>query len=267
MMYVSELPLSVTPADSMTAVCDQCQPCLSSEPQSDTMRLLDAVVNGHDQCVETMIMSGADVNRWFVNGTPLIAAVHKGGNKCAKLLIEAGANVNKTDVNGTPLLAIAARNRNYHCVNLLLEAGADVNKALTKCALRNDVQMVKTMFSIGAKINLSNSYGQNIMGQYIRRYKSYNRTMVLLLYAAGETLDDTTFQRIRTSNPIWITDFNRQPDAEVILSVLCRRTIRNHLLDLDPHTNLFYRVPKLGLPQLLSSYLVFNFSIPPLHKP
>ena len=109
MMDFSELPLSATPADSMTAVCDQCnKPCLSSEPLSDTMRLLDAVVNGHGQCVGTMIMSGADVNRWFVNGTSLIAAVHNGSNKCAKLLIEAGANVNKTDVNGTPLLAIAA---------------------------------------------------------------------------------------------------------------------------------------------------------------
>ena len=231
------------------------------------MRLLDAVVNGHDQYVETMIMSGADVNRWFVNGTPLIAAVHNGCNKCAKLLIEAGANVNKTDVNGTPLLAIAAQNENYRCVNLLLERGADVNKALTKCALRNNVQIVKIMFSIGAKINLSNSYGQNLMGQYMRRYTSYNRTMVLLLYAAGETLDDAAYQRMHTSNPIWITDFYRQPDAEVSLSVLCRRTIRKHLLDLDPHTHLFYRVPKLGLPQLLSSYLVFNLSIPPLHKP
>ena len=126
-----------------------------------------------------LIAAGVDVNRWFVNGTPLIAAVHNGCNKCAKLLIEAGTNVNKTDVNGIILLAIAARNRNYCCVNLLLEAGADVNKALTKCVLRNDVEMVKIMLSIGAKIYLSNSYGQNILNQYIRSPKSPNRTMVL----------------------------------------------------------------------------------------
>ena len=37
--------------------------------------------------------------------------------------------------------------------------------------------------------------------------------------------------------------------------------IREHLLELDPHTHLFYRVPRLGLPDVVTDYLLFNMSI------
>ena len=37
--------------------------------------------------------------------------------------------------------------------------------------------------------------------------------------------------------------------------------IREHLLHLDPHTHLFGRVPRLGLPAALTDYLLFNILI------
>ena len=45
------------------------------------------------------------------------------------------------------------------------------------------------------------------------------------------------------------------------LSHLCREAIRNHLLDIDRHENLFVRVPRLGLPPVLNDYLLYNVSL------
>ena len=42
------------------------------------------------------------------------------------------------------------------------------------------------------------------------------------------------------------------------LKHLCREAIRKHLLELDPHSHLFGRVPKLGLPTLLNEYLLYD---------
>ena len=42
---------------------------------------------------------------------------------------------------------------------------------------------------------------------------------------------------------------------------ICRETIRKHLLNLDPHTHLFDRMPRLGLPSLLTRYLLYYKSL------
>ena len=40
-----------------------------------------------------------------------------------------------------------------------------------------------------------------------------------------------------------------------------RVRIRNRLLVLDPHENLFLRFPGLGLPKLLASYLMYDVTV------
>ena len=52
-----------------------------------------------------------------------------------------------------------------------------------------------------------------------------------------------------------------QEKSELRLSHLCRDVIREHLLELDTHKNLFVRVPRLGLPAGLARYLVFDMSL------
>ena len=42
---------------------------------------------------------------------------------------------------------------------------------------------------------------------------------------------------------------------------MCREAIRKHLIDVRPHINLFERVPWLGLPQLLQSYLLYDLEL------
>ena len=71
----------------------------------------------------------------------------------------------------------------------------------------------------------------------------------MLLYAAGETIDETK---------VHIPDNLKPP--ELNLKHLCRETIRKQLIQLSP-VNLFHRVPKLGLPPLLARYVLYSVSL------
>ena len=48
---------------------------------------------------------------------------------------------------------------------------------------------------------------------------------------------------------------------KVSLKRQCRLTVREHLLKLDVNGNLFHRIPLLGLPQILTQYLLYNVSL------
>ena len=67
----------------------------------------------------------------------------------------------------------------------------------------------------------------------------------MFLYAAGETIDKTEAQVLDDLK-------------ELSLKHLCREAIRKHLLVIDPHQHLFYRIPRLGLPGSLSRYLLYD---------
>ena len=45
------------------------------------------------------------------------------------------------------------------------------------------------------------------------------------------------------------------------LKHMCRDRIRKHLIILDPNENLFGRIPELGLPSVLTEYLLYNMSL------
>ena len=76
----------------------------------------------------------------------------------------------------------------------------------------------------------------------------------------------------------WYEDYLKKPAQELLLAAgdtcliyslpkaddlmgMCRKKIREHLLELDPHTHLFGRVPRLGLPAALVKYLVYDQSL------
>ena len=80
------------------------------------------------------------------------------------------------------------------------------------------------------------------------------KELVWTLYAAGETVN--TF---RIPLPYHIT--KAESHFSTSLKGLCRRTIRNHLMHPHPNLNLFVLTPKLGLPVLLTKYIVYNVSL------
>ena len=85
----------------------------------------------------------------------------------------------------------------------------------------------------------------------------------MLLYAAGETLDGPTVTGgpgSCVSNievPVCFKELRKKMD----LKHLCREAIRKHLIDLNPHEHLFGRIPQLGLPLLVTDYMLYDCTL------
>ena len=92
--------------------------------------LMNTILAGHNDCAESLIKMGLDVNLKVCRSqtTVMNIAAKYGNHYVLKLLIEAGADVNLTDRYGESPLMFAAANNNDRCIDILIQAGADVNK-------------------------------------------------------------------------------------------------------------------------------------------
>ena len=139
----------------------------------------------------------------------------------------------------------AAFMRDHRSVNLLIQAGANVNalNSRSECALdqATDVRCVRLLLQSGAEI-YARPTGR----------KPLDKPSVLLLYAAGQQLN---------GHELKIVTEILHETQRLCLKHLCREAIREHLLELDPYTHLFGRVPRLGLPRLITEYLLHGVSL------
>ena len=159
-------------------------------------------------------------------------------------MVEGGANVNKADKLGDTALLVAATEGYFNIVKVFIRAGADVNKVCTKnytalshFALKNHVKAVSFLLRSGAKVNIGRQPDSPMKDE-----------MWLLLIVAGQPMD--------ASHIRGCMDFQLHT-----LQCLCRATIWHHLVKLDPHENLFVRIPRPGLPSVLVDYLLFGVSL------
>ena len=83
--------------------------------------------------------------------------------------------------------------------------------------------------------------------------------MVTVLYAGGETIEETGLKHRGCSVPDYLKGSS--------LKHLARETIRKQLLEKDRHTNLFGRIPQLGLPHELHEYLLCDACSGATRKP
>ena len=248
--------------------------------------LIHAVQYGHDVCVNLLIKSGADVNKEMGGETALMIAVKLGHERCIELLLKAGADLNK-EKQGKTALMIAVKLGHERCIELLLKAGADVNnagydgntplhKVLAVSGNHNKLcstilKVIRAVLQSGARVNVLNRRYQTPLGYYSEERKHWfgafagfaclswdtsepctgdcEREAVRILLAARERASDNSGQMVEAVKPA----------RELTLMELCIEVIRNHLLALDPH--LFGRVPKLGLPSLLTEYLLYGASL------
>ena len=81
--------------------------------------------------------------------------------------------------------------------------------------------------------------------------KSPDRTMLLLLDAAGERINGITIDE-EEENTSCVLDYLDK--REINIKELSREAIRNHLLNINCYDNLFARTTKLGLPKILTQY-------------
>ena len=100
--------------------------------------------------------------------------------------------------------------------------------------------------------------GTTVKGEYVLEHMPMTPSECLLSRAEGTHLIDD-FTVVNKTFPV--PEYLRFKDLKLCLSHLCREAIRRHLLDLDLHTNLFVRAPKLGLPKSLTSYILYDQSL------
>ena len=232
------------------------------------------------KCSQLLIEAGADVNFKMKDGQTALHLAGLCGNKNeAKLLIKSGTDVNCQNNDGETALHLASLNGNSDIVKLLITAGGDVNitdeggsTSLINAAMdynfrRSGEICLEILLHAGAKISVIDSYGDAVKNHMIHEHTQtgqdyeYNERTCKLLLAAGET---KTLHRSHLKSFLnkdsGLGEFALQ-EMWPCLKHLCRKAIRNHLLDLDEHGILFNRVHKLGLPTSLAQYLVYN--VPP----
>ena len=157
-------------------------------------------------------------------------------------------------------------------VKMLVEAGADVNipsvrGGILSFSSRVTVNSVRILLGAGAKINVFNENNVNTLRRIIaeNRPRVLRKDVCMLLFAAGETIDGTTVERGdyygNGKVQVPIPEFLLHQDLRFCLKHLCREAIRKHLILLDPHTHLFDKVPRLGLPAALQEYLLYGMSL------
>ena len=203
----------------------------------------------------------------YMSHTALSLAARENRVKCIEILLAAGANVNLQNRHGKTALHWGANRCQAKCANVLLQALADVNIVDRNC---NSVmlELLMTRFhsrikpkqattkcfrlflAAKANVNVSNNQGETILKQVKDGSLRNLELSVKLLLAAGETMVQTT-DAVKGV-------LRSMTEAEPNLEHLCREAIRKHLLEMDPHENLFQRVPQLGLPSRLRDYLLYN---------
>ena len=247
---------------------------VNSKQLNGNTALMEAAKSGNINCILSLLNAGADVNIGNIYGDTALTVAAKTKVSCNSFgpLVKAGADVNIKNVFGTPVIIDAILKCSDKELQILIDAGADVNvvdkegnTAFITAGGRSvpgRVECVKALLLSGAVVNLKNENNKNALGHHIYKSKDLNkppdRTMVLLLYAAGETLDRIIIDE-NDENTSCILDYLEK--REINLRELCREAIRKQLLQLDLHGCLFNRIPQLGLPKLLTQYLLWNMSL------
>ena len=237
--------------------------------------LTQAVSEGNIECVELLIKAGATVNKVGHEEISALQWAFQSDNvTCANLLIKAGAHVNGSGNNLTPLYYASTQKANA-CLDLLLRSGADVNATdiwgTTELMRVRDEKCCRLLLKHhSTQINKRDRSGHNALTIYMLQCDTINRDLCSLLFAAGETVPQT-ISRNTVPEPKCVVDclpksvsvIEYLPQIKIYfyLTELCREAIRKHLLELDPHTNLFDRILRLGLPKPLIEYLLFHATL------
>ena len=237
---------------------------VNSQNRDGETALINAIEWGNACCLNVLIQSGADVNMTYQNDeTALMLALIRGYTECVDELINAGADVNVKSGTGETALSYALIGRNDACIRLMIQAGVDGHgsmllQTLVACKSQGSFMecettlKIKALLRAGAMVNTVDNLISSCSKSPRRRQRK--KELARLLFAAGEKIF------IKDIKAIFPLPRSLPPPKIERLIDLCRTAIREHLLQLN-QVNLFYRVPKLGLPSSLTQYLLFEQSV------
>ena len=247
----------------------------SGEGAESVSALMYAAEKGHHRCMDILIQAGADVNAG-VNCKPLMMATVAFQCESMRKLIHAGADVNTTNNYGMTALLLACKRGLPYCVELLIQEGANVNirdrhgtSPLTSIVVSRvnhaELLCLEMLLQAGAHVNKTHRSGKNALTLHFTGTEPVNKRALLLLFAAGERL----LTRRKADFPLtWDKNYShiRNPDQLLCnrnllgLKCICRDVIRKHMLRVSS-VNLFTRAPGLGLPSVLTSYILYDVSL------
>ena len=234
---------------------------------------VNAALKGDINAMEWLLNTGLiDVNTAKYGGwNAVYTAAAFDCLKSLEFLMKAGAVVNSSCSGNIPLMG-AAKNGCSKSMKVLVDAGADVNMscsqngntALLEAAVANHIDCVLLLLQSGAYVNIYNHRLFNALQSHMVHSNPARKQLAMLLFAAGEVPFTSKIFKPPfrgedvIENPI--VDFYNQIDV-LDLKDICRRVIRAHLIRIDPRVHLFDRIPKIGLPTLLVSYLLYDVSL------
>ena len=141
---------------------------------TDRLRVIAAVRNGHEACLQHLIQSGCPVDFYsqfnLINGvpfdlagyTPLMMAVMRGHVSIVRILLASGAEITRRRwSDGHTAISLSAVWRRPECAQILINAGADIHvqgiffhTPLMFSCLREDLQLIRIFLNAGANVNL-----------------------------------------------------------------------------------------------------------------
>ena len=222
----------------------------------------NAIEHGFEGCVRMLIAAGADINQVDESGRSLLMYWNPSDDVAiTKALIDAGVDPNiESDEDGTALTT-HIEGDSFKSVCVLLDAGADVNATNDNPTplmyavdgyMKHKWSFVVALLLKGAKINITeNSEVNPLTHSLMEREPNVDHKTQNILFAAGEKIDIQAVEANGNTVPKHL-----QPQFN--LMDICRRRIREHLLKLEPHTHLFGRIPMLGLPSIMTDYLLYD---------
>lgn len=127
--------------------------------------LIQAVQEGHSNCVRKLILAGANMNKADGCGnTALVMAATLGKESCLKILIQAGTDLNVA--NRQTALHLTVRYGHEKCLQALIQGGADVNvadihgmTALHEALVLGKAKCVAALIQAGADVNIADKHG------------------------------------------------------------------------------------------------------------
>ena len=221
------------------------------------------------RCMELLIQAGADVESGDRTGASILHfAASSGYLQGIQTLVDKGADVNNCDNNGNTVLMFAAGSGHDSYVEFIMQDILNISSVEPGDYLPNPgadtVGCIKLLLKSGAHVNKLNSFRENALKYHVTNSDPANEKVAMLLFAAGETIDvDTVFRTTRTTRlvPVQVPDYLVRSEVEELRLVpICRAALRRYMLKASP-VNLCCRVPRLGLPSMLTDYLLYDASI------
>ena len=207
-----------------------------------------ALEMGRIDCFEILLSFGADPN-----GPDFYSPVSMTGSflsKCLRLLqgtvcddvmltlLGYGADMNQRDHNGSPFL-MAIEYGNVFWANYFAQKGCSIVFYDRACG--PTVCFGVTLFDYHQALDMTeNELERDCLNK--------------LLFGSGEKVVIDIDRLLKPHEIVKMIEFEKN---QVCLKSLCRKAIRNHLLSCRC-VNLIFQVQKLGLPEIVSNYLIYH---------